>query len=402
VAAGVRQEYFILPLNQEAPSMSWTVAAVLEAWDRGRKLIDAAVAATAREPEQRAWRLAEALRLLWPSARAYGCLLRQEDDEYLAVLAGVGAGPAAEKEAVRESMARAAEEVPPGEARLLDRPPGQVLGVAPVAWRDQRYGALACAIDEGRRTEAPPVAALLAQSAERLAVLLYLEEDESDPDRDRRAWLTSVAEVTSVVTHEFNNHLNGILLHLALLQQEVPETLRPQLELIRQLGTSAASLVKRLQKFSRGERPPPQPLDLNQVVRDVVGKNQKAVKGVPVQLQLAPGLPPVAGTPHELRRLVAQMLANAVAAAAPGGSVTVRTDRAEDQVVFAVEDTGAAIAEEMLPRLFEPLVIPRKGVAEQGLAVCKGLARRLQGNIRGENRLEGGVAFIVEFTPADR
>ena len=79
-----------------------------------------------------------------------------------------------------------------------------------------------------------------------------------------------------------------------------------------------------------------------------------------------------------------------VVGAASGATVTLR-----------VQDNGPPVPPEQLGQLFEPFVTVREGQSGWKLAVCKTIARRLQANIRGENRPEGGLAIVVDLRPAN-
>lgn len=211
----------------------------------------------------------------------------------------------------------------------------------------------------------------------------------------QQAWLHDVAELASVMAHEFNNMLNGLLLHITLLEQEAPEGLHGQIQAVRRLGHNAAAGVRQFQQFLRKGRPALGPVDLNAVVTDALNRVP-----CPARLELAPDLPAVAASGAELGRLVEMLLAAACGAVARGGEVTVRTGRSETKVLLVVEDTGPPLTDEMLLRIFDPFVVAREGVPEPGLTIAKSLARRLQGGIRAENRPEGGVRLTVDLSPA--
>jgi signal transduction histidine kinase len=201
-------------------------------------------------------------------------------------------------------------------------------------------------------------------------------------------------EVTALVAHEFNNYLNGILLHVAILDQELPAA-RGELGVIRQQAQAAAGLVKRLQQFNQRVPLALGPVDLNAVVREVLARLPPD-SAATVRPELADGLPPALADRATLERLVNLVVADAQAVAGPR-TVTVRAQQAGAHVVVVVEDTGPAIADALLPRLFEPFVVSREGGDGIRLAVSKLLARRLQGAIRGRNRPEGGVAIEIEL-----
>jgi signal transduction histidine kinase len=117
-------------------------------------------------------------------------------------------------------------------------------------------------------------------------------------------------------------------------------------------------------------------------------------------------LPAVSASRPDLQRLLRLLLVNA---AASGGvsTIVVRTEAARPGARLVVEDNGPAIPADLMDRVFEPFIVarPAPGVSELnptselGLAFCKRLARRQQGNIHAENRPEGGVRVVVQFRP---
>jgi signal transduction histidine kinase len=356
--------------------------------------------ATREDPVQRAVRLAERLHAAWP-APVTACFLAAG-----CVLDHAGQRQAAWEEALSEVFSRRVD--PAGPARAVPWPaglelPGQVLIAAPVAFRDRHHGTLAvAAAGPERAAETSPTALVLTQWAERLGLLLDLEQQEQLRESlrgqlARQARLTTVGELAGLVAHEFNNALNGIVLHVAVIGLDAPEKLRNELGVIRQLAANAAMLVRKLQQFSRQQRPALSPVDLNAVVRG----SARDAAGTTITLDLAADLPTILGIEAELRRILDLLLAHAAAAMAPApGTVTIRTRGVDRKVVLRVEDGGPKVDEEALPQLFEPFSTIRPGSNGSDLPICKALVRRLQGSLQAENRPEGGLAFVAEWPAA--
>jgi signal transduction histidine kinase len=194
-----------------------------------------------------------------------------------------------------------------------------------------------------------------------------------------------------------NNALNNMLLQVALLEYTGDSKSHPELAMIRQLGHEAAAMLRQLQQCSHKGAPPLETVDLNQAVHELVATSQQP--NLPLQLELETPLPPVRGAVSEVKRLGKLMLRSA--AAAGGRAITVRTLRSPKTVQLRVEDDGPGLEQSKLARLFEPFAETRPGLEGWELAVCKALARRLQGAIHGENRPEGGFAQFVDFQPAE-
>jgi signal transduction histidine kinase len=209
-----------------------------------------------------------------------------------------------------------------------------------------------------------------------------------------------VAEAFGVFLHELGNVLNNVVLDLRLLEREVPEEARARLKEVSLLvGSVPTALVAPLMRYRQERRAPPRPLDLNRVACRAVERVRR--EGAAVRVQLAPDLPPVAGTPAGLGRVVRLLLTNALAITPAGrGPVALSTRREGDAVQLCVEDGGGPVAPEALAQLFEPFAMPRPGQNSLELAVCKTLLRRLQGNLTASSGPEG-VSFVAELPACD-
>lgn len=344
----------------------------------------------------RSLRVAEALQYLGPFP-LFACFLSSVTPAVAAV--DESGSPRSDwDEALLDPLRRAALD---GEEASLEQPSGLPitgpLVVAPISIRGRHFGALAVGASAG---ESDSLQGALSLVASRLAAALLLSEELGHGEAQRRDWLASVAETTSIVAHEFNNFLNGMMLHLALMRQDAPKQMAAELDVMKRLASDAASLVKRLQQYNSRRRGPLTPTDLNAAVRRVLDRRPMPASVTALTLDLVEGLPPVQASTSELDRLLDLLLRQAGGAMeSRPGPITVRTAAAARKVVLRFEDNGPNIDAEAMAKLFEPFYLARPGTEEPGLALCHTLARRLHANIRAENRPEGGVAFIVEFTP---
>jgi len=123
-------------------------------------------------------------------------------------------------------------------------------------------------------------------------------------------------------------------------------------------------------------------------------------KGVALQLELTPDLPPVPADAGRLTQVLTNLLGNALQYTPAGGQVTVRAWRADREVRVAVQDTGAGISAEHLPHLFERFYRVDKsrsragGGSGIGLTIAKHLVEAHGGRIWAESPGPGqGSAF---------
>jgi signal transduction histidine kinase len=122
-----------------------------------------------------------------------------------------------------------------------------------------------------------------------------------------------------------------------------------------------------------------------------------------VTLDLAPVLPELVTDGEHLRTVLVNLLTNAQHAveATPGAAVTLLTTALGDRrVAITIRDTGKGIAEDDLPRIFDPYFTTRRAGTGLGLAIAKNIVEGLGGAIGVVTRHGAGTDFRVELGDA--
>lgn len=110
----------------------------------------------------------------------------------------------------------------------------------------------------------------------------------------------------------------------------------------------------------------------------------------------------IAGDPALLKRLLRNLVDNAIKFTPEGGRVTVAVRLGDGRGVVEVADTGPGISPDALPQIFErfyrgdPARAPATG-AGLGLAIAKALAEVHGGTLTAANRDGGGAVFRLEL-----
>jgi signal transduction histidine kinase len=109
----------------------------------------------------------------------------------------------------------------------------------------------------------------------------------------------------------------------------------------------------------------------------------------------------VATDPDQLRVIVSNLLSNATAYTAPGGTIRARGN-GDPRALLEVHDSGPAIPPEILPHIFERFfrgdAMRSDGVhCGIGLALVRGVADALGLRVTADNTNDGGVSFTVSL-----
>ena len=192
--------------------------------------------------------------------------------------------------------------------------------------------------------------------------------------------------------HELRTPVTTIKLYVDLLRRgPLSEKQAEHLRMLAQEADLLAELVEDLLDLSRLERGvarfEPEPLDLNEVVGEVVTRHAKraAAKGVSLSYKPQPDLPSVTADRSQIQRAVSNLVTNAINYTPAGGQVVVRTAAGREQVRVIVADTGYGISEEERERIFDRFF--RGSAAKKSGEVGSGLGLPIACEIVG---LHGG------------
>lgn len=125
------------------------------------------------------------------------------------------------------------------------------------------------------------------------------------------------------------------------------------------------------------------------------------VKGIGVREDIAPRTLQTYGDPHELRRAIANLVANALEATPRGGHVVVRCDGSNREVKISVEDDGYGVPEQHRGALFQRFGGGRPGSGTGlGLYIVRRIAEKHAGTVAYTPRTPKGSVFTVTLPAA--
>jgi PAS domain S-box-containing protein len=217
--------------------------------------------------------------------------------------------------------------------------------------------------------------------------------------------LASVGELASGVAHEINNPLTGVIGYAELLMQEdVPERIKHDLETIHDGAKRVADIVKGLLKFARQTKPERTLVNINEIIKVTLRLRSYELEtsNIRVTTKLAPDLPLTVADAGQLQQVFLNLLINAemeMRLAHGKGKLLIKTEHVDNRIRISFKDDGPGIAKKNLERIFEPFFSTR-GVGKGtglGLSICHGIVTEHGGKIWAESQLGNGASFIVEL-----
>lgn len=224
------------------------------------------------------------------------------------------------------------------------------------------------------------------------------------PDDLQAAKLRALAEFAAGAGHEINNPIATIIGYAQqLLADETDPERRHALLTIGAQAYRIRDMIGDVMLFARPPAPKPEPLDLVEVLREVVAKFQAEAEAAKIKIQAdVPAPVPVLADPVQLRVVLSSLIRNSLDALANrGGSILARakTVRIDDLsfAEFILIDDGPGLSPIDREHLFDPFYSGRQAGRGLGFGLSKAwrIITNHDGRIEVESPPAGGVIVRV-------
>ena len=220
--------------------------------------------------------------------------------------------------------------------------------------------------------------------------------------------VTTLGELTTSIAHEVNQPLAAIATNgeaaLRWLGGNEPNfaEARQALERIVREAHRAAEIVGRIRGLARNAPTQMREFDLNEAISQTLALAQKEIQrqGASVRSDLQADLPRVLGDQVQLQQVILNLLFNAVEAIERGGQageITVRATQVANQIVVAVEDTGAEKIAVSFDRLFDAFYTSKPHGLGMGLAISRSIIEAHGGRIWASDNHPQGLVVRFEL-----
>jgi PAS domain S-box-containing protein len=219
--------------------------------------------------------------------------------------------------------------------------------------------------------------------------------------------LAAIGETAAMVGHDLRNPLQAmsgtVYLVKELVGSEKTEDKKETVELLRTLDHTLQymnKIVSDLQDFAQPLQADPVEVNLPNLVRAAVS-SVEIPGNVRVTFDIHNGLPNPRLDPDLFRRVLTNLILNAVQAMPNGGELTIAGSSGEESVIVTVHDTGVGIAPENLGKIFNPFFTTKAQGQGLGLPVCKRLIDAQGGTIDVTSQMGKGSTFTFKI-PTNR
>ena len=241
-----------------------------------------------------------------------------------------------------------------------------------------------------------------------LAISVFFSRWAFKPVED--AWKAQ-QQFTADASHELKTPLTVILANMQILASHPEDTIASQSQWIESTQTEGESMRQMINDMLDLARPEAMrapkllaDVDLTDLLEgDALQFESVAFeRGIELEMDIQQGVH-IQGDPMRLHRLTSTLIDNACKYANDGGSVQVQLRADNRDVVLTVHNTGAVIAPEDLPRVFDRFYRADKARSREsgsyglGLAIARDVAREHGGDITVTSTEAEGTTFAVEL-----
>ena len=213
-------------------------------------------------------------------------------------------------------------------------------------------------------------------------------------------------EVARRLAHEIKNPLTPIQLSAERMRRHFASTPPQTKALVEECTTtiigeveSLKGLVDEFSQFARMPSPRTVPTDLAQLITDTVALYNGIFTDVSIDQRFAPGVPLIRLDAEQIRRVMINLMDNAIEAMERRGQIVVETqlDATNSLVRVIVADNGPGIPASEREKLFLPYYSTKRRGSGLGLAIVRRIIAEHGGSIDVGDNTPRGTRFTIEL-----
>jgi len=237
----------------------------------------------------------------------------------------------------------------------------------------------------------------------------HKEAEAERQELEKRVQLTdrlaSIGEMASGIAHEINNPLTSVVgFSELLLEKDLPEDLKEDVEIIHDGSKRVTGIIKRLLTFARQHKPVQSRTDINEIIESTLALRSYALEtgNIEVSTSLDAELPWTMADTGQLQQVFMNIIVNAeteMRKAHGRGKLIVKTEQIGNTIRISFADDGPGIARENIGKVFDPFFTTKEAGEGTGLglSLSYGIIAEHKGALYVESEVGKGATFIIEL-----
>jgi signal transduction histidine kinase len=224
--------------------------------------------------------------------------------------------------------------------------------------------------------------------------------------RERANKLANLEAVVGSISHEVRQPLSAISMQGVAAQRWLRRSSPNLIEVEKSIGgmidsvMRAGEILDNIRSLFSNVVQEMQPVDVNRLITEALDTKRDEIRncGIDVGMQLSPQLPLITANSGLLREVFVNLIQNAIdamkAVADRRRLLEIKADHhGDEEIVVSVEDTGPGIEPEKVSSIFEPFFSTKAKGMGLGLAICRSIVERHQGQLSVRSEIGSGTRF---------
>src|SRR5947207_486433 len=223
--------------------------------------------------------------------------------------------------------------------------------------------------------------------------------------------LNALTLLAAGVAHEIGNPLNSLHIHLQLMERSVQKLhgeakaeLQQSIEIARSEVNRLDSIVTQFLRAIRPSRPQLRPENLNTIIEEAVRFFTPEIqdRDIFVERELRSDLPLLQLDRDQMKQAFYNVIKNSLEATKRHGTLHIRTDMDDTNVIVSFVDTGSGMSAGNLSRVFEPYFTTKPSGTGLGLLIVRRIVREHGGELSIESSEGEGLTLTIRLPYIER
>ena len=223
--------------------------------------------------------------------------------------------------------------------------------------------------------------------------------------------LNALTLLAAGVAHEIGNPLNSLHIHLQLMERSVQKLrgeakaeLQQSIDIARSEVNRLDSIVTQFLRAIRPSRPQLHPENLNTIIEEAVRFFTPEIqdRDITVKQELRSDLPLLQLDRDQMKQAFYNVIKNSLEAMKRHGTLHIRTDMDDTNVIVSFVDTGSGMSAGNLSRVFEPYFTTKPSGTGLGLLIVRRIVREHGGELSIESNEGEGLTLTIRLPYIER